>query len=81
MKASEKLLNLEHHKLEVWRTSKTDVCVSYGRCEIKDGVVLCSVFGEGSTFEEACEDYLRQISGKTLVFNACTNMRKEVIVL
>ena len=81
MRASDRLLNIEFHRLEVWRTSKNDVCVAFQRCEVKDGVVLSSVFGEGLTFEEACEDYLRQISGKTLVFDACTDKRKEVIVL
>ena len=81
MIASERLLNLEFHRLEVWRTNKNAVCVAFERCEVKDGAVLASVFGEGLTFEEACEDYLRQISGKTLVFDACTKNRKEVIVL
>lgn len=81
MRASDRLLNLEFHRLEVWRTNKKDVCVAFQRCEVKDRAVLASVFGEGLTFEEACEDYLLQISGKTLVFDACTDKRKEVIVL
>lgn len=81
MTISDRLLNLEFHRLEVWRTSKNNVCVAFQRCEVKDGAVLASVFGEGLTFGEACEDYLRQISGKTLVFDACTDKRKEVIVL
>lgn len=81
MRASDRLLNLEFHRLVVWRTNKKDVCVALERCDVKDGMVLVGVFGEGLTFEEACEDYLRQISGKTLVFDAYTDKRKEVIVL
>ena len=81
MRASDRLLNLEFHRLEVWRTNKKDICVAFEKCEVKDGIALASVFGEGLDFEEACEDYLRQISGKTLVFDACTKNRKEVIVL
>ena len=81
MRASNRLLNLELHRLEVWRTSQKVVCVAYQKCEVKDGVALSSFFGEGLTFEDACEDYLRKISGKTLVFDACTDKRKEIIVL
>lgn len=81
MRASDRLLNFEFHRLEVWRTNKNDVCVAFQKCEVKDCAVFASVFGEGLTFEEACEDYLRKISGKTLVFYSCTGKRKEVIVL
>ncbi len=33
------------------------------------------------SFEEACEDYMRQLSGKTVVFNAYTNRRREVVFI
>lgn len=79
--ASDILLSLEDAHLEVWKLSDGTICVSYYRCEVKDGPVLIGVFGRGGTFEGACYDYLEQIRGKTLVFNACSNSRREVTVL
>jgi hypothetical protein len=43
--------------------------------------MLEGTYGEGITFELACEDYLKKISGKTLVFDSGTDHRKEVTVL
>lgn len=82
MKASERLLKLEWRRLEVWNfIDSEDVGVSYQDCEVKEGYALVGIFGRGKNFEEACEDYLRQITGKTLVFSASTKSRKEVSVL
>lgn len=80
-KSSEILLLLELADLNVRADMKGNVLVSYAGCEIKDGVCLVSSYGRGLTFEEACDDYLSQIRGKTLVFNAGTKNRKEVVVL
>lgn len=55
--------------LEVWEIYTGEVCVSYKNCNVKDGNWLCGALGKGSTFEEACEDYLSKIRGETLVFN------------
>lgn len=69
-------------RLEVWKVKKSgEICVCYEQCEVKDSIFLKSIFGRGATFSEACEDYLSQIHGKTLVFNACTDSRKEIRVL
>lgn len=67
--------------LEAWKAPDGKVAVSYKNCEIKSGIFLKSIFGTGETFSEACEDYLNQIRGKTLVFNAYSESRKEVQVL
>jgi hypothetical protein len=79
MKSSEILLSLDEH-LEVFKNSR-GICVEYKNAEIKDGYFLVSTFGVGEDFEAACDDYLRKIRGKKLVFNACTSYRKEVTVL
>ena len=81
MKASDILLSLEGEHLEVWKAPDGDICVSYQHCDIKDGYFLVGSFGAGKTFEEACDEYLKQIRGKTLVFNACSKSRKEIKVL
>ena len=57
------------------------IVVSYARCELKDGIMLRSVCGIGKDFNEACERFIEEISGKTLVFNASCENRREVIVL
>ena len=75
MTALERLLNTGKH-LDVFRWenhNESGIGVHFQDCETKDGT-----FGSGKTFEEACEDYIRQISGKTLVFHAYTDHRTEV---
>lgn len=47
-------------------------------CEVKEGRVLCSYYGDGPTPEAAMEDYARRISGKLLVMNAYSPTRKEI---
>ena len=83
MTAFEKLINTGYH-LDVFRWengNKTGVGVSFNHAEVKKGTFLVGTFGSGQTFEEACEDYIRQISGKTLVFHAYTDRRTEVIFI
>ena len=80
MKASEKLLNLDKRMI-VDKNVHAKVYVNYENCNVKDDCFLIGVFGTGRDFEEACEDYLNQISGKTIVFNAESSKREEVKVL
>ena len=80
MTASEKLLQLDK-QLIVSKDCAGRVCVCYERCDVKDGIFLIGTTGRGANFEEACEDYLRQISGHTIVFNAESDNREEVKVL
>ena len=81
MKASEKLLNLENRMLKVGRNINGKVYVHYERCDVKDWCFLIGTYGTGNSFEEACEDYLNKISGKTIVFDAESRNREEVKVL
>ena len=81
MKASEKLLKLENRMLKVGRNINGKVYVHYERCDVKDGCFLIGTYGTGNSFEEACEDYLNKISGKTIVFDAESRNREEVKVL
>lgn len=82
-KAADTLLSLKGERLEAWTfdTEKGGVGVSYKNCEVKDGCFLRGTYGVGITFDEACEDYLSQIRGQTLVFDACSSKRHEVKVL
>lgn len=81
-KASDILLSLNSHNLEVWKIADNTVCVRYMDSYIKDGPVLLGTYGSGGTFEGACYDYLSTIRGKTLVFNAYDeNKRTEITVL
>lgn len=81
MKASEKLLNLEGRMLSVGKNINGKVYVHYERCYVKDWCFLIGSYGTGNNFEEACEDYLSKIKGKTIVFNAESSNREEVKVL
>ena len=80
MKSSEILLLLDECRLEVFK-NRLGVCVKYQNAEIKDGAFLIGEYGTGIDFESACDDYLNKIRGKKLVFNACSNNRKEIMVL
>ena len=83
MTAFERLINTGYH-LDVFKWDNgvnTGIGVSFDRAEVKEGIFLASPFGSGATLEEACEDYIRQISGKTTVFHAYTNSRKEVVFI
>lgn len=84
MKASDILLSLENERLEVFRIKtrcETSIGVCYKNCEVKDGYFLKGEFGVGRTFEESCENYLNLIRGKTLIFEAYSDARHEVMVL
>lgn len=80
-KASGILLCLEGERLTVFKNSLGETVVMYERCDVKEGLALAGVFGRGNNFESACEDYLKKIRGRTLVFRAGMKERKEVIVL
>lgn len=80
MNAQDILLSLGK-RLDVWKVPSGKVAVSYQKCEVKDGYFLCGTYGTGETFDDACEDYIKQIRGKTLVFQAYTDKREEIRVL
>ncbi len=80
MTAENILLSLGE-RIEVWKIPNGEVAVSYEHCEVKEGYFLKGTYGTGKTFEDACEAYLNEIHGKTLVFNAYSGRRNEVRVL
>ena len=80
MSAVDRLLNL-NKPIIVNRDLSGNIYVSYENSKVKDGCMLAGIVGRGSTFEYACEEYLKKISGKTLVFNAISESRQEVTVL
>lgn len=77
MKASEKLLNI-NKRIIVDKNVHGKVYVHYENCYVKEDCFLIGTFGTGCDFEEACEDYLNKISGKTIVFNPKSSNREEV---
>ena len=79
-KASDKLLNLKWHCLSVTRTLQGPISVCYEGADILDPPFRVGVCGYGDSFEEACEDYYKKISGKTLVFGEGDH-RVEVTIL
>ena len=81
MKSSDILLSLDMENLEVSMNSSKGINVCYKGADVKDGMFLVSCLGRGKDFEEACDDYLSKIRGKTLVFDAGTEDRREVKVL
>ena len=80
MNAVDRLLGLSFADIVVSKTIYGKITVHYQYAYIKDGGLLIGTFGDGGTFEEACENYLKKISGKTLVFDF-PNHKKEVTVL
>ena len=81
MKSSDILLALDNERLEVFKNRVSTISVKYKGAEIKDGYFLISCCGNGKSFEDACDDYLNKIRGKKLVFDACSDDRREVTVL
>ena len=79
MKSSDRLLNLM--ELRVDKDCNGRVLVNFPDTYIADGGAYCGLFGRGETFEEACDDYMEQISGKTLVVHPGCENRKEIWVI
>lgn len=83
MTAFERLLNAGYH-LDVFQWNdgrERGIGVHFQNCEIKDGAFLVSEFERGVTLNDACEDYIRKISGKTLIFHAYSDRREEILAI
>lgn len=52
----------------------------FEHCEIKEGGCLTSSYGSGHSCDGAIEDYIRKISGKRIVLNAYSDLRREFTV-
>lgn len=50
---------------------------SFEDSEVMDGNLLRGTYGNGDSIDFAISDYTRQIRGKTIVFNAMRDNRKE----
>lgn len=79
--AEDLLLLSGFKRLMVWRITGGEIGVCFESCEVKDGMFLNGTYGTGNTISEACEDYLKKIRGKTLVFNSYADYREEIKVL
>ena len=55
--------------------------VTFSDSWVKDGDFLIGEYGTGSTFEDACYDYINKISGKNLVFNPAGEREKRICVI
>lgn len=83
MTAFERLINTGYH-LDVfqWNNGREQgIGVHFKDAEIKDGSFLVGDYGTGPILEDACNDYICKISGRTIVFHACTDDRKEVVFI
>lgn len=80
MKASDILMTLTGAPLEVRKAPSGRIMVMYADGCVKGAGVLIYVFGAGSSFEDACEEYLKQIRGKVLVLHPGTKQRREIQV-
>lgn len=52
----------------------------FEKSEIKEGCILSSTCGNGDTYEEAINNYAKEISGNLLVINATGTLRREIKV-
>ncbi len=52
----------------------------FRRVEVKQGACLASLRGEGNTPDEAIKDYMSQILGERMVYDAMGNNRREITV-
>lgn len=62
-----------HNQGERWSASFED-------CEVKEGVMLSSVYGSGHSPREAIEDYVGRVIGQLVVFQAGSLRRREFVV-
>lgn len=67
-------------RLEIGLDCERNIIVCYKDSDVLDGCVRIGTVGRGRTIEDAIKDYVRQISGKTLVFGYGES-RKEIPVL
>ena len=67
-------------EIEIGLDCSHNIMVSYKDADVLDGCARIGIVGRGRTIEDAMKDYVRQISGKTLVFGYGES-RKEVPVL
>ena len=68
-------------RIREYTERKPPFCASFKCCEVKEGSVLGSEYGEGETPEEAIKDYAKKISGRHLVYLPYSDTeRKDLFV-
>lgn len=64
-----------------YANQKGRMIAQFERAEIKEGNILQSKYGEGLTTDEALKNYVANIKGKRLVFDATSpEYRQEFVV-
>jgi hypothetical protein len=63
-----------------WKDDSSRWHAAFKRAEVKGDGVLIGEWGEGPTLEKAIADYASKLPGKTLVIDACTDRRREILV-
>lgn len=53
--------------------------VSFNNTEVSEGSMLIGSFGNGSTIDEALQDYCKEIETKTIVLFARSDKRREIL--
>jgi hypothetical protein len=71
----DKKLSIIYHQNQGGRFS-----TAFEHCELKENSFLKSSYGNGKTINESINNYIVQIIGKTIVFNAYRENRQEFIV-
>lgn len=68
------VINYYHNQNNRW-------CANFDKCEIKQGDLLISTFGDGNSPIEAINEWINKIKGKTMVLRAYDDINmKEFIV-
>jgi len=63
--------------IRYYSNQKGRFCVNLENCEVSENICLASVHGNGKTVDAAINDYISKIKGKTIVFEATSERRKE----
>lgn len=83
-KAFRCLLLLPNHPLEVWKNGEY-VSVAYLNGSLpptyENGFIFHRGTGRGKTFEEACDDYLKNIEGKEVRFGNWLRPKEKVLIM
>lgn len=74
------ILNVDF-ELRRYPNQKNRWTARFDNCEIKEGGCLRSGYGNGSSPDEAIADYVRELRGKLIVFNAMDEKRRREYVV
>ena len=77
--AKENDLTLELHERNFPSESNMRYYVSFSHVEVKDGGCLVGSHGNGSTENNAIDDYIQQITMKTIVISAMNPQKRREI--